>query len=479
VLTGAVAASALLVWNQLAGTAKTQIDTMAVLPLRSLSGDQDARVLGLGLTDALITKLGSLRRIIVRPTNAVSSFSDQSDPLEIGKRLNVDAVLEGTIQQAEGRLRVNARLLRTATGEQLWADKFEQPSSGLFALQDALSTSIAKTLAFELSKSDSDRLLHKGTKNAEAYEKYLQGRFYQSQNTPEGFDRSLEYYRQAVSLDANFAEAYAGIADANVLKFNFGISGADTTVPEARMAVDRALQINPDLPDAFNSLALIQFLSEHDWSSAEQSLKKAIDLNPSNADAYHRYGYFLARLGKFEEALEKYEKARELNPLGAVTQSGIGLTYLCARRYPEAIGQLEKVVAENPQFSHAQWLLGTAYEGLGDLEKAFQVYLKALETDGGRKLADRLRKIKETEGLETANRMWLNESIRARRDGHVAPMEIALRAATAKDVEQTLLWLEKALEEGDTTVGGMKYFAKFDFVRDDPRFQAIESKLSY
>jgi tetratricopeptide (TPR) repeat protein len=206
---------------------------------------------------------------------------------------------------------------------------------------------------------------------------------------------------------------------------------------------------------------------------------RAIDLNPSNADAYHRYGYLLMRQGKFDEALAKFEKASELNPLSVITPSNIGMTFLCARRYREAIERLEKVTAENPQFSFPLFLLGTVYEEAGDPERAFQIYLRALEIDGGREFAERLKKVKETDGLPAANRLWLTESIKARATRYVSPLEIAVRAAGIKDREQTLFWLEKALEEGDTTQGGTRYFARFDFVRDDPRFKAVESKLAF
>lgn len=477
-LAAAAAVVTTIVWYQWPKPASTKIDTIAVLPLRSLNADKETNVLGLGLTDALITKLASLRRVVVRPTTAVVALPAETDPIDAARRLHVDAVLDGTIQQADGRLRVTARLFRTASGEQIWTDKFDQPSAGLFALQDALSASIAKTLSFELSKSDSDLLLHRGTENADAYEKYLQGRFYQSQNTADGFDRSLGFYRQAIALDPEFAEAYAGVADANVLKFNFGFSRAADVMPDARAAANRALQLNPDLPDAHNSLAMIQFLSDRDWDAAEKSLERTIELNPNNADAYHRYGYILTRLGRFDEALTKYEKAGELNPLSSITQANIGLTYLCARRYPQAIEQLEKVAAENPRFSFPLWLLGTTYEAAGDVDKAFEVYLKALEADNELHLANRLRKVKNSEGLDAANRLWLDESEKAVVK-FTPPIEIAMRAASVKDREKTLYWLEKALNEGDTTIGNIRYFAKFDFVHDDPRFAVLENQIDH
>ena len=233
--------------------------------------------------------------------------------------------------------------------------------------------------------------MHRGTANSDAYEKYLRGRFYQSQNTPDGFDRSLEFFQQAIALDPNFAEAYAGIADANVLKFNFGLAKKDNVISEARQAVNKALLLNQSLSNAHTSLALILFLIDRNWPEAEKSLQRALELDPNNADAFNRYGYFLMRLGRFDEALGKFSKARELNPLGAIIQSNIGLTYLCSRRYADAIQQLEKTAAENPQFSHALWLFATATRQSGDAEKAFATGLKGLEIEGGGELAERLR----------------------------------------------------------------------------------------
>lgn len=467
-----------------------RIDSVAVMPLRSLNDDEDTKALGLGLTDALITKLGSLRQVVVRPTSAITALPAANETTDIGHRLSVDAVLEGTIQQAGGRLRVNARLIRTSTGEQIWADKFEQPTANLFAIQDALSSSIAKALAFELSKSDSEQLVRRGTNNKEAYEKYLRGRFYQTQNTASGLDRSIEFYEQAVALDAGFAEAHAGIADANLIIFNLGIRSAEETIPNARQALNRALQLNSDLSSTHTSLALIQFLIDRNWPEAEKSLKRAIELNPNNSDAFLRYGYFLINVGRFDEALEKLAKALELNPLSPITQTDIGMAYMFSRRYPEAIEQLEKTAAENPQFSLAQWLLGLALEEAGDGGRAFLENLKALEIDGGAAFAAELRKVKEEQGLEAANRLWFTESENAKKSAstsiekqkeptRITALLVALRAATVKDREKTLYWLEKADEEGDPTLPQIKFLTKFDFVRDDKRFQAVAKKMIF
>ena len=466
--------------NSPASTSPREINSIAVLPLRPLISDESSKAIGLGLTDALITKIGSLKHVVVRPTGAVSGFGEAPEnAVEIGKKLNVDAVLEGTLQQADGRLRVNARLIRTDTGEQLWAERFDEPSAGIFALQDALSTKIARTLALELTNSERSRLVGQGTVSVEAYEMFLRGRFYQTQNTPDGLNRSIELYQQAIALDPNFAQAYAGIADAKLIQYNFNFAAASDAIPEARQSIDRVMRLNPELSNAHTSLALVQFLAERNWPEAEKSLQRAITINPNNADAYSRYGYFLMRVGSFDEALEKYAKARELNPLSNIVQSGIGLTYLCARRYPEAIDQLERTAAENPKFSHPRWLLATAYEAAGNPEKAFEENLKALAVEGGNDFAAVLERKRDVQGIDAANRLWLEESVRRQTTNPVSSLFVAMRAATVKDSEATLFWLEKSFAQGETTLGGIRYLSKFDFVRDEIRFNAIIAELAY
>ena len=468
-----------------------KIKSIAVLPLRPLTAEERNKVLGLGLADALITKLGSLKQIVVRPTSAVARFTDApADSIEIGRKLGVDAVLEGTIQESEGRLRINARLIRTDSGMQFWAEKFDEPTNEIFALQDALSNKIAKTLAFELTHAENKLFVRRGTDNTEAYEKYLRGRFHQSQNTPSSLNRSIEFYEQAIALDPNFAEAYADIADAHIILFNFGVRPAEETILQARESVNRALQLDPDLSRAHMSHALIQFLIDHNWAEAEKSLERAIALNPNNADAYHRYAYFLMQLGRFDESLQKAEKACELNPFSNIVQNNIGMTYLCARRYPQAISQLEKTAAENPHFSLPRRLLSIAYEAIGDMEKAFEADLKALEIEGGKELAAKLREQRDAIGISAANRFWLDEAIKAKEtvrisstgetQGRIVPaFFVASRAAVVKDREQTLRWLERSLQEGDPTLGGIRFFARYDFVRDDPRFQAVVQKTNF
>lgn len=463
-------------WNK--SNPSVKINSMAVLPLKPLGDEENNKALGLGLADALITKIGSLRAVVVRPTGAVMKFAD-SDAIETGKKLNVDAVLEGTIQQSEGRIRITARLLKVSNGEQLWSEKFDQPTNEIFALQDALSNKIAQTLAFELNKSELAQLASRPTENADAYEKYLRGRFYQSQNNEAGLLKAIEFYKQAITLDPKFAEPYAGIADANVILFNFGFRPANEVIPKARQAVNQALQLNPNLPDAYNALSLIQLLSERNWQAAEKSLQKAIEIDPNNANAFLRYGYFLINVGEFDKALIKLEKARELNPLSPIVQSNIGLAHLCARNYPQAIEQLEKVTAEHPEFSLGFWFLGDGYGGIDNSEKSFASYLHALEIEGGGELVKRLKNKKEKDGITAAYQLWLETMLEARKKGFVPALHIASLYASINNREGTLEWLEKASDEDIRTISGIKFIAVYDFVRDEERFKKIVEKIEF
>jgi len=469
--------SAVLVWRQRSISSNT-ISSVAVLPLQSIGNDENERVLGLGLTDELITKLGSLKRIVVPPLSAVAS-SPTTDPREIGRMLDVDAILVGTVQRADGRLRVKAQLIRTTTGEQVWAERFEQASAGIFDLQDDLSAKIARALAFQLTRAESSRLAHHGTANVEAYETYLRGRYYQYQNSIDGLQKSIEFFEQATARDPSFADAYAGIADSNTILFNFGFQPANETIPRAREAVNRALQLNPDLPDAYVSQALIQFVADRNWPAAKQSLDRAIELNPSDVDAYLRYGYFLGLVGDFDEALDKLEKARTIDPLSSIIQTDVGLIYLCSRRYPLAIEQLTKVVSNNPSFSLAKWFLASSYDSIGERDKAFELKMKAMEDDGLGEFATQLRKVKEEQGLDAAYLRWFETDVKNHEVGKVPALAIAEDAAALRDRDQTLFWLEKAVQNHDAMLDEIKYVARYDFVRDDERFKSIVDQVGF
>lgn len=330
--------------NDLPGKNETpRINSIAILPLKSLVKNENENALALGLTDALITGLGSLQQIAVRLTSAVLKFTDsEQDAAEIGQKLNVDVILAGTIQENNHRLRLNLHPVSVATGEQIWAQNFDQPTGDIFSLQDAVSTRISQSLVFELQQTELATITKRPTRNTEAYEKYLRSRFYAAQNNEQGFAKAIELDEQAIALDPNFAEAHAGLADVYVLLYNFGYLPPNETIPKARQSINRALEINSKVYKVYPTLALIQFFYDLDYPAAEKSLHKAIEINPNQAYVYLRHGYFLTLVGKFDEALAELEKARELDPLSPLIQTNIAAVYYSQKRYPETIERLEK-----------------------------------------------------------------------------------------------------------------------------------------
>ena len=461
-------------WSKTRVPAK--IGSIAILPLRPLIEDENNKAIGVGLADALTTKLGSLHNITLIRTSTASKFADM-DPLEIGRQLKADAVLEGTIQQSEGRIRINARLLNIVEGGQIWAETFDQPTSELFALQDELSNKIATQLAFEFNKSELERRAARTTKNVEAYEKYLLGRFYQSHRTEQGLTRSIEFYEEAIALDPNFADPYAGIADANITLYNYGLRPPEEVIPKTTQKLNQALQLDPNLSLAHLTAAQLAFHYERDGEKAERSYQKAIELDPNNADAFMRYGHFLTARGGFDEALTQLGRSRELNPLSPYVQMDIALVYLYRRDYPAAIEQLKRIIAENPEIPTPRWFLGLGYEGTGETDKAFVSELEAFRLGGGADLAKRVQVVKESTGIRAAYRAWLDETLQEKKQHYVPALDIAFLAAVLKDREQTLDWLEKAEEGREPTLSQIKYSPRYDFLRSDERFVRIVEKI--
>jgi DNA-binding winged helix-turn-helix (wHTH) protein/TolB-like protein/tetratricopeptide (TPR) repeat protein len=451
-----------------AQTATTPIKNIAVLPFNNLNDGEQYRTLSLGLTDSLISRLGSLNRFAVRPLSAVQQYSvKDKDPLKFGAELKADAVLEGTLQMADNRLRVNLRLLSVKDGAQIWTGSFDEVETDVFKLQDAIAGQIAQSLVTNLSQQERQQLAARPTENNEAYELYLRGRYHWNQRTAEGFARSLELFQQAVMLDPRFAEAHVGIGDAHIGFYDYGLKPASETVPPARQAINLALQLNPNLSEAHSSLGLIQLNHDWNWSAAEKSFQKAIELNSNSLLARMRYGWFLKVTEKFDQARREYETALQFDPTSAVIRTNLGYLHYCARRYDEAEQDLQKAIALNPSFSLPRWYLGATYYQRGKKAEMFAEYLKALELEGDGELAKRLQTAWQKEGEVAALRLWRGEFEKRYEKSYFPPYNIALIAALQMDKEakrQRDPWLVQALHDPE-----------FDFVRAS--FKIAPSKI--
>ena len=291
------------------------IRTVAILPLKTLNEGEKNKALSIGLADSLISRLGSLNHFAVRPLSSVKDYTgSEQDPLKFGEKLKVDAVLEGTLQQTENRLRVNVRLWDVRDGAQLWQDSFDSAEADFFKLQDTISTKVTNSLVSQLIEKDREILTKRDTDNRVAFDAYWRGRFFlEKRNT----EKASAEFQQAINLDPNYALAFAGLADALIWQANFTSRADSEFYEKAKIATAKALELDPNLPEAHSSLGRIKYSHDWDWRGAEESFRRAIELNPNSVDAHQYYARLLTALGRYDEALAEIYKARELDPRSA------------------------------------------------------------------------------------------------------------------------------------------------------------------
>ncbi|HEX7295495.1 MAG TPA: tetratricopeptide repeat protein, partial [Pyrinomonadaceae bacterium] len=324
-------------------SASPPIRTIAILPLRNLDTNSQ-NSFALGLTDALISRLGKFNRLTVRPFSAVEKFNEsRKDAVTFGQELKTDAVLEGTIQTIDNRVRVNLRLADVKTGRQLWTDTVEETASDLLKLQDAISGRVAQVLLIKLKNDEELLLSKKATTNAEAYQLYLIGR--EKWMRREVNRDCLAFYRKAIELDPNFALAYLGIADLYAFTY-------ETKVAEDALA--KAIELDPSLHEAYATRGFLQMFHHWDWEGADRSLSRAIQLAPNSSKAHHWYGVYLSIQGRFDEARREMERALELDPTALVIMTDLAELHYFKSDYQRAETELQKVLAIDPSFLNAR-----------------------------------------------------------------------------------------------------------------------------
>lgn len=346
------------------------IRTVAILPLKSLTEGEQNTALSAGLTDALISRLGSLKRFTVRPLSSVKDYAKtDQDPIKFGETLQVDAVLEGTLQTLENRLRVNLRLWDVRDGAQVWQGSFNETEADFFVLQDTVSTKVTQSLVAELIDKDREILTKRDTENRNAFNAYWRGRFFIEKRNSE---KAIVEFQQAIDLDPNYALAYTGLADALIWQANFTSNADDELYGKAKVAAGKALELDPNLSDAHSSLARIKYSHDWDWLGAEDSFRRAIELNP-NSNAHQFYARLLTTLGRYDEALAEIYKAREIDPRSAdlgVPHYGI---LEKQRDYDEALKVLQTTLEMDKDSQFARRGSAKLYLLKGDYAKVIEL----------------------------------------------------------------------------------------------------------
>ncbi len=454
--------------------------SIAVLPFKPLAANNRDESLELGVSDSLITRLGSIRQITVRPISAVRRYTGlEQDAAAAGRELRVESVLEGNIQRAGERIRITARLVRVEDGVTLWTETFDEKFTDIFAVQDSISQKIIGALALQLSGDERNQLTKKYTANTEAYQLYLKGRYFWNKRTPEGFEKSLEFYRQAIDIDPNYALAYAGLADSYNLLGSYGVLPLKESHPKARAAAEKALEIDGELAEAHTALAAVIADYYWDWAAAERHFKQAIALNPNYPVARNWYSQQLARMGRLDESIEEAKRAQTLDPISPSANAHVGLALYRARRYDEAITQLQKALEINADALDAHIFLGFVYVQQERSEEAiaeFETVVKLSQRNPS--LLALLGYAYATAGKPEEARAILKELNEQLKNQPVSPFETAMIYIGLGEREQAFAWLEKAYDERAWQLGFLKVEPIFDPLRSDSRFTDLMRRVN-
>jgi DNA-binding winged helix-turn-helix (wHTH) protein/Tfp pilus assembly protein PilF len=450
---------------------------LAVLPFRLLHAAPD-ETWQTGMADTLITRLSGLGELIVRPLSAVCRFGTQAcDPQEIGRRLGVDALLEGTIQQAGERVRVSMRLVDVAEGRQHWAEIFDSQANDLFALQDAVAERAAAALALRLTYDERIRLTRRYTENPEAWRCYAMARFFVEQRSPPALKRAVECFRQALSLDPGYALAHAELSDVYTIQGVMGARPPHEVGPLARDEALHALAIDERLPVAHYALghALVQY--EHDRVGAELAYRRALELDPNCGNARHRYAILLMTSGRAEEAFAQIGRARELDPTSLAIDVTEGFLYYWDRQYPRAIEHLRGVLEREPNFWMAHFWLAQVLASHGEHAAAEISAQRANELVGNDAARWLIAWTHAVAGRHAEALAQLDVLLERSRERYVPPYDIAQVHAGLGDAARLFEWLERAVQERSRHLDTLGVSPIMDAFRSDSRWAGILARI--
>ena len=423
-----------------------EIHSIAVLPLENLSGDPEQEYFADGLTEELITTLGKIGALrVISRTSAMYYKGTKKRLPEIAKELNVDAIVEGTVQRSGGRVRITANLLHAASDRHLWAESYERDLRDVLTLQGEVARAIADEIKANVTPDVQARLASPRRVAPEAHELYLKGRYFWNKRTPEAVKKSLDYFGQAVKKDPDSALSYAGLADSYIILGTYEYLPPKEAYPKAEAAAQRALEIDPMLAEAHTSLGKIRIDFDWDASASEEEYKRAIQLNPNYATAHHWYADLLGWVGRRDGSLVEIERARQLDPLSLIINSDVGLSLSAAHRYDEAIRQFHRTLEIDPNFALAHSHLAHAYVRRGRLPEAVAEAQRAVSLGGGASIlmADLARVYAVAGNRQAAHELLKEISSRS----YVPKCHVALVHVALGEHEQALDWLEKAFED--------------------------------
>jgi len=450
------------------------VKAIAVLPFKMIS-EGGEKYLGLGMADALITKLSSIQQITTRSTNAVLKYSSvDRDVTAIGRELSVEAILDGHIQRSRDRIRVTAQLINVPDRSSIWAAKFDGRFTDIFSLQDSISEQIVAALSLKLSGEERNLLTKRYTDNADAYQLYLQGRYFWNKRTEESLHKSIKYFNRATEIDVNYALAYTGLAESYVLFNMYSTVQLKDSFAMARSAAENALKLDESLAEAHTALALVKEQYEWDWKGAEREFRRAIELKPNYATAHQWYSECLAFMGRTAESIFHMERAYELDPLSPIIATQLAFPYFCARMPGEALKHLNRALKVHPDFPPATYYTARTNTQRGMFEDAIAGFRRGIRLGGKHSLAlAGLAYACAMVGKRGQAQRILKNLTTLSEGERISPYVIATIHSGLGQKDAAFDWLEKAASNRDDLMVLLRVDHRLDSLRSDPRFKSL------
>jgi serine/threonine-protein kinase len=457
------------------GATVPRIRALAVLPLANLSGDPQQDYLADGMTEALITDLCKIRALRVISRTSVMQYkgTNKTAP-QIASELNVEGIVEGSVQLAGGRVKITAQLIDAQSDRHLWAKSYERDLRDVLALESEVARAIVEEIRIQLTPQEHARLAAARQADPGAYEAYLKGLML-SKGTGEQRKKAREYFEQAVRIDPNYAPAYAGLATSYWATLDMR---AQEAMPMAKEFARKALAIDNTQALAHTALAAVLFYGDWNWTEAEKEFRRALELDPGDAETHRLFSLFLLAMGRFDEALEQIRTAQESDPLSVVTSTAAGWAYYSARRYEQGAEQCRKALELAPNHDGAHACLSYCYLGSGRYEEAITESEKAFTLSAGDAVrAVWLGRAYALAGKKKEARNVLNELLHRSKQSYVPPYFLAMLYTALEDKNHAFSWLERAYAERDLYLAWLKVDSAFDPVRSDPRFQSLLKRM--
>jgi serine/threonine protein kinase/Tfp pilus assembly protein PilF len=452
------------------------IESIAVLPFVAESQKDDTEYLTDGITETLINGLSSLPDLRVIARSVAFRYKDsKEDAQAIGRQLNVKAVVTGRITAVGDRLIIQADLMDVATGSQIWGNRYNRRAADLLAVQEEIAKEILDKVRPRLSGDGIERATKQATRSPDAYQNYLQGRYFQQKGTIESYQRAIQHFQEAINRDANYAVAWAGLADANLLLGSYWVEA----ITEAKTAAERALQLDPDLAEAHVSLGQIKLLLDWDWPAAEREFQRGLALNQSSALAHNAYAMYLATMNRLADAIIEVRRAQELEPLSPIVNADLGWYLLFAGQRAGAIGQFERTLEFDANSVSAHRGLGLALSEDGQHEEAIRHLRRALDLSQNSPIViGHLAAAHARKGDSVAAQKTLNELQTLATKVYVPSSALAIVHTAIGNRTAALDLLDRAYDEHDFAMAQIHIVPWFQALRDDPRFVALKKKLN-